>query len=324
MHIAVLGCGSIGRRHLRNLQALGYTDLVAFDPSAASREAALQETGVKGYEKLDDIWGFNPDVVLVTSPSNLHTELALAAARHGAHLFIEKPLSHSFENLSTLAAEVEQSNLITMVGCNMRFHPGPAQVKKLISENAVGKVIAARIQTGSYLPGWRPQTDYRLSYSASPTQGGAILDCIHEIDLALWYLGAAEVVSAVSLPAESLGIEVEGLVEILLRHHSGALSNVHLNYIQRDYKRACQIIGTEGTIYWDFTDGEVRVYTPAGEWEITKQSADWTVNQMYIDEMTYFMNCVVNHTPTFSDVQQGIAALQVALTAKHFSSKVTA
>ncbi len=325
MQIAVLGCGSIGRRHLRNLRALGYADLLAFDPSAAARDQAQVESGAVGCAALEDVWAQKPEVVLVTAPSNQHIALALTAARYNCHLFIEKPLSHSLADVETLCSEVDERNLISMVGCNMRFHPGPAKVKALLDQGQIGRVIAARIYTGSYLPTWRPGVDYRQSYSASAVQGGgAILDCIHEIDLALWYFGPAVVQYAVKLPAESIGLEVEGLLEVLLRHDSGVLSSVHLNFIQRDYHRGCEIIGSEGSLYWRFSEGKIYCYAATGSPTLIEQPSDWTVNQMYVDELRYFMEHIESGTPTFSNLQHGLAALQIALTAKTYPILVSA
>jgi len=265
---------------------------------------------------------WNPDLVVIASPTHFHAEQALATARYGCPLFIEKPLSHSLEGLDILCAEVDRRNLVTMVGCNMRFHPGPAMVKRLIGEGAIGKIIAARIQTGSYLPRWRPSQDYRNSYSASSKWGGVILDCIHEIDLALWYFGPASVVAAARLPATTIGLEIDGLAEIILNHKSSVLSNLHLNFVQRDYRRACQVIGSEGTIYWDFGHRQVEVFGPDGELrESFLEPRGWQVNQMYVDELDHFLRAVQSGRPTCNPVSQGLVALQLAITAKTMPSR---
>lgn len=317
MRIAVLGCGSIGSRHLRNLRCLGYTDLLAFDPSPQARCKAEQEIGAAGLATLDEVWDMYPAVAVVAAPSNLHVELAMAAIEHGCHVFIEKPLSHSLDGVESLCAAAIERKLVTMVGCNMRFHPGPATIKQLVERGRVGNVIAARIQTGSYLPRWRAGQDYRQSYSASPEWGGAVLDCIHEIDLSLWYFGPARVVGTAVLPAHSLGLATDGLAEILLRHESGVLSSVHLNFIQRDYRRTCQVIGSEGTLYWDFITPRVDLYGPDGE--LTQSISlpqEWQVNQMYMDEIAHFLQAVQSGAPTINPLAGGLAALDIALTAK--------
>ena len=316
LRIAVLGCGSIGRRHLRNLHGLGARQLLAFDPSAEARATAVAETLVPSCGTLDEVWAWQPDVALVTAPPTSHVDLALAAAERGCHLFIEKPLSHSTAGVDELAAVVARRGLVAMVACNMRFHPGPAQVKALLQARAVGEVISARIESGSYLPQWRPHTDYARSYSASPVGGGAILDCIHEIDLALWYFGPAETLAAAAVPARAIGLEVEGLAEILLRHDSGVLSSVHLNFVQRDYRRGCTVVGTDGTIYWDFNNDAVRHFRADGTRRELAQPAAWTVNDMYVAEIMHFLRCLETGEAPCCGIGDGLAALHVALAAR--------
>lgn len=316
MRVAVLGCGSIGRRHLRNIRTLGHTDLVAFDPSSQSLDMAAGETPAHYCRSLDAVWRERPDVAVITSPPNAHAELARAAADHGCHFFVEKPLSHSLEGLDDLASEVERKHLVTMVGCNMRFHPGPKRVRALLDEGAIGGILSARIYAGSYLPGWRPGTDYRLSYSANVSEGGgAILDFIHEIDLALWYSGDAVPVACATVPATAIGLDVEGSADLLLRHQSGALSNVHVSFIQRDYSRGCEITGTDGTLLWDFGAPVVRLYRSSA-WETFPHAAEWTINQMYMDEMSHFLRHAQSGDETCCPLNQGLAALRLALAAK--------
>jgi predicted dehydrogenase len=147
-----------------------------------------------------------------------------------------------------------------------------------------------------------------------------VLDCIHEIDLALWYFGPARVAAAVALPATSLGLETDGLAEILLRHESSVLSSVHLNFVQRDYRRCCQVIGTEGTITWDFTRQQVELYGPDGSVEqVFPQPAGWEINQMYLDELAHFVAAVRDGQPTINPLAGGQAALRIALSVREQS-----
>ncbi len=317
MKIAILGCGSIGRRHLRNLQSLGQTDLVAFDPVPAARALVTAEAGIRVYGTTAELWRERPGAALITAPSNLHVPLALEAAQNNCHVFIEKPLAHLLDGIEELSAELGRRHLLSMVGCNMRFHPGPALIKKLIEEKAVGEILSARIQVSSYLPRWRPQQDYRQSYSASTEWGGAILDCIHEIDLGLWYFGPAALVASAQLPATSLGLQTEGLVEMILRHESGVLSSIHLNYMQRDYRRGCQVIGTNGTLYWDFSERCVRHFGEDGNLHATAaEPAGWETNEMYLEEMKHFLHALKTNTPTSNPISGGLAALKIALEAR--------
>lgn len=290
---------------------------MVFDTLLDQRREVASEFGVEAVASMEEAWARGVDAALVAVPTHQHVPVALEAARRGCHLFIEKPLSDRLEGLETLFETVAKKALVTLVGCNMRFHPGPATLKRLMDEGLIGEPIAARIQTGSYLPGWRPSTDFRQSYSASAESGGGvILDCIHEIDLALWFFGPAEVVGAAVLPADSLGLEVEGLAEILLQHRSGALSSVHLNFVQRDYRRCCQVIGTEGSLYWDFEQEAVRCYRPKDGWREFPQPAGWELNRMYLDEMRHFWACLSGDEKPEVDMVGGRRALEIALAAK--------
>ena len=317
LRILVLGCGSIGRRHLENLIRLEAGDLLAYDLETARRDEVESKFGIPTPRNLEEAWEQDPNVALVAAPTPLHVELATEAARHGCHLFVEKPLSHDLQGVDALCAEVKRRGLITMVGCNMRFHAGPLTVKHWLKEGVIGQVLAARLQTGSYLPGWRPGQDYRASYSAHPRWGGAILDCVHEIDLALWYLGPGRLVGACSMPARSIGLETDGVAELILRHEDGAISNVHLNFVQRDYCRSCQVIGAEGTIHWDFGAGRVVLYGPAGQ--MAREVPDpegWETNRMYVNEIAHFLQAVREDTPTANPVPEAVPALRIALAAR--------
>lgn len=318
MRIAVLGCGSIGRRHLRNLQSLGYADLLAYDPDAQARSLAEEETGTPSLSSLEEVWSRNPEVALITASTEAHVGLALAGARRGCHLFIEKPLSHTIDSrLKELLTEVERRNLITMIACNMRFHPGPLTIKEYLEGGFIGDILASRIQIGSYLPHWQPDHDYRQRYCASPEWGGAILDCIHEIDLALWYFGPGQLSGSAYLTAESIGLKTDGLAEILISHKSGVLSSLHVNFVQRDYKRSCQIIGSRGTLYWDWNEGQVKAFGVAGTLsKCIREPKGWQLNQMYLDELEHFLDAAKNHSVTMNPISGGLEALEIALSVK--------
>lgn len=317
MKIAVLGCGSIGRRHLENLKQYQDIELVAYEPVASVALSVADKLNIPVYSTLEAVWEKAPAITVIAAPTALHVELALAAAKQNSHLLIEKPLAASPDNVQELIRQIDERNLITLVGCNMRFHPGPATVKRLLERQVIGEVIGARVFTGSFLPRWRPSQDYHTSYSASVESGGAILDCIHELDLALWYFGAARLLSAVHRPAHTIGLETDGLAEILLQHESGVISSVHLNFVQRNYYRGCDIVGSEGTIHWEWNEHRVTLFGPDGTvQEIFAEPERWQVNQMYIDEVDSFLYSVQAKTLTMNPVCNAARTLQLALEAR--------
>lgn len=309
--VLVSGAGSIGKRHMKNLELLGVGHIVSYDPkfpSVDDFDTALAKV--------------SPHAVFICSPTKEHIPQAIAAAKSNAHLFIEKPLSHTMEHVDELKRLVaDQKNLITMVGCNMRFHPGPKMVKELLEKEVIGKVTHAEIQTYSYLPDWRPNQDYRKSYSADPLQGGAILDCIHEIDLALWYLGPGTLQSASTVPATDIGLTVEGQADLVIDHEQGATSAVHLSFMHKGHKRSCTIAGERGTISWDIAKKTVEHTDTAGNLcESFAEPDAWELNNMYKDEVAYFLKHVQNGEPTFSPLTKGREALAIAIAARRKNS----
>ncbi len=323
--VVIVGCGSIGRRHARNLSAAGVREILVVDSSRAAAEATAAECGAHVTGSLGEALDRGARVCFICTPSDLHIRDAVLAASRGADLFIEKPLSHSLEGVDALTQEAQRRRLITMVGCNMRFHPGPQTVRRLLDEGAIGAVLSARIHAGSYLPRWRPAQDYRSSYSASVAHGGAILDCIHEIDLALWYFGAGRLHSAAALSAAAIGLETDGLAELLVHHTSGVLTSIHLNFIQRDYSRSCLVIGTEGTIEWVFRDRQVRVFGADGSPKgCIAEPEGWDMNAMYVSELNHFLDAVDRREPAMNSIPSAIGTLRLALDARSRASEVSA
>lgn len=195
MKILVTGCGSIGRRHISNLLTIGNIEVIAHDTTTDGRNKVMNLYGIKPFENYADALASGPDAVIVATPTNEHVTSALKAAEAGCNLFIEKPVSHNTEGLSEILMLVREKKIISFVGCNMRFHPGIKKVKELLESNAAGKIMTAHIETGSFMPEWRPGIDYRKTYSSRHDMGGGVvLDAIHEIDYVLWMLGDVKMV----------------------------------------------------------------------------------------------------------------------------------
>jgi predicted dehydrogenase len=208
--------------------------------------------------------------------------------------------------------------VMSLVGCNMRFHPGPAKVKELLEDRRIGKLLFARIHAGSYLPDWRPNADYRENYAAQEeTGGGCILDCIHEIDLARWYLGDVQELFCSAGHISSLKISTEDFAVLVCTHANGVRSEIHLDYVQRTYERGCQIVGDKGSIFWDFNASEVRWYNAeTSHWTYFAQPEDWQLNQMYVDEMKHFLDCVRLRKQSVLPIPEAAAVMQIAFAAK--------
>jgi len=319
MRVTVLGVGSIGLRHLRNARALGHTIAALFDPDVGRHaEAAALAAGALVTTDETAALDVDADAVLVCSPNDRHLAQAVAAVKAGRHVLVEKPLAHALDGTAELAAEAAAKRLTVLVACNLRFLPSLQLVKRLVDEGRIGTPLAARAHCGYYLPYWRPHTDYRHGYGArQATGGGIILDSIHELDYLRWLLGEAREVFCYAGTASSLEIDTEDTADLLLKFDYGAVASVHLDYLQRTYRRSCELIGEDGLIAWDYIAQTVRVYGKEDRrHEVFEESINIDRNHMFVEELRHFVDCVERGARPLLDAAGGRRVLEIALAAK--------
>lgn len=300
-------------------------NVAVYDPNVTRAEVLAKQFKAELVTDLNQSFLIDADVALIASPTSCHLAQAIMAARAHCHLFIEKPLAADSNGVKELIDEVRKRDLVTLVGCNLRFHPGIAHIKKLLDSNAIGTIVAARAEVGYWLPAWRPNDDYRQSYSAQKLLGGGILlDAIHEIDYMQWFFGDVSAVACFMDHRSGLEIDTEDVAALMLRFSGGVIGQIHLDYVQRSYSRTCHVIGTEGTIRWDYSKGEVHVYqADQMGWEVIANPPDWTPNQMYLDELAHFLECIVGQERSVNDVAAAAVVLNTTLAAKRASEEST-
>jgi predicted dehydrogenase len=315
MKVLVVGSGSIGTRHIENLVALGHDAYVTdINTDNLNKVSSLAR---QTFESLDDALTIKPDAAFICTFSNDHINPALKCAKNGCNIFIEKPLSLSLDGIDELTGHLRESGLVSMVGCNMRFHPAISHVYQMLNDHpAFKKKLHAHLEFGYYLP--FAKANYESSYMANRSMGGnLIFDDIHELDYAVWYLGEpVEVLCNKSIQSE-LKIDTEDNVDMLIRFKSGAICNVHMDYLQHGYARGCKVICADGTVTWDFTSGKVgSITTSDRKWSWTDMEVELLYNQMYIDEIEYFLDCVSHGKQTFNTIEQSLSVLKLALSAE--------
>lgn len=314
--ILIVGCGSIGSRHATNLNSRNLSVNVC-DTDTERAISLADDVNGQAFESVDDGIESDPDVVFVCTPTHHHVRPALKAARAGCDLFVEKPLSNTRDHIGELLDAIEKRDLVTMIGCNLRFHPAVKRIKKLLEEGVIGEPLSARIEAGSYLPGWHPDEDYRELYSAKEDIGGALLDFIHELNYSRWFFGEPQRVSAMFGYESSLEIETEDTASVLAEFDTGVLTQFHLDYVQRAYSRSCHIIGEEGTIKWNWQDHAVKLYVSStDEWSTEPLQDDWKMNDMYLEMTDHFLDCVRSGRSPTSTLNGGARDLAFALAAK--------
>jgi predicted dehydrogenase len=312
-HLAVIGGGSIGTRHTRNLITLGQS--VRIIETEPTRAAELRTMGLEVHQALEDAFAPEVDAVLVCSPTIHHFAHTQAAIQAGKHVFIEKPISHTMDGVDDLVKQAQAAGLITLVGFNMRFRDGFKHAQAIIAEGKIGKSLAARANASYYLPHYHPDKDYRQRYQAQKRLGGGVvLDDIHELDYLTALFGQAIEVFAYVEKLSDLEIDVEDYAAITLKHASGVITQLQLDFLQRVYRRQLEVTGSQATLTLDHNTGEIRLYGPADhQYTVYPQKMSVTINDMYIDEMRHFLDCLHGEAQSIADIATGRDVLQLAM-----------
>lgn len=327
MRFLLIGLGGIGQRHTRNLRALFGPDceLLAYRVRRASPVLtdALQvdadgrgleeRYGIRAFDTLEAALEARPDAALICNPTSLHMQAALAAARAGCHLLLEKPLSNSLDHSDELAAIVAKNGLVTMVAYQLRFHPCLKLAHRLLREGAIGRPLACRAVIGEYLPGWHPYEDYRAMYaSQSALGGGVVLSQIHEIDLLYWFFGRPRRVVAMGGHWSDLEIDVEDVASTLFEYDR-MVAHLHQDYVQQPPMRQFEIIASAGKILVDLRNASIAAFGKEGRPILTESFAPLERNSLFLDELKCFVNAVQTGTSVPANLHDGLQSLEMAL-----------
>ncbi len=323
MKFLIAGLGSIGRRHLRNLLALGEQDIILY----RTHQSTLPDAELADFPVETDLrtaLAHQPDAVIVSNPTALHLDVAIPAAQAGCHLLIEKPVSHSLERIADLQAAVEQGGGQVLVGYHFRYHPGLQKISELLAQNAIGRPLSVRAHWGEYLPDWHPWEDYRQGYSArTDLGGGVILTLSHPLDYLHWLFGEVGSLWAFADRLNNLGLDVEDTAEIGIKFTSGVMGSIHLDYNQRPPAHHLEIIGTQGTAGWDNTSQVVSLYRAIDPTESRAEGKNTVYetflpppgferNDLFLAEMQHFLDVIRQQAVPCCTLQDGLNALHLA------------
>jgi UDP-N-acetyl-2-amino-2-deoxyglucuronate dehydrogenase len=250
IHIGLIGGGNITETHARAARAIPGVEISAIQGSRAERIVRLcREYGGTPYQSFDGFFKHRPmDLVIIGSPSGLHAEQGIAAARCGLHVLTEKPIEISTARADALIAAVKQSGVQLGVIFQDRTKPHIRQMKNWLDRGLLGKVLFVDARVKWYRP---PEyyANSRWRGTLALDGGGALINQgVHTVDLLLWLLG--DVVRVQARTATLLHrIEAEDTAVAALEFASGALGIFHATTAAYPgYPRRVEISGTEGTV----------------------------------------------------------------------------
>ncbi|WP_426298578.1 Gfo/Idh/MocA family oxidoreductase [Arthrobacter sp. R-11] len=254
----VRGTGSIGARHLRVLQQLGVEKLYAWPVRPGS---SLQDRpDIPATAELVDAYPEAPlDLVVIATDTRRHVEDTLEAlAQAPGAVLLEKPVAPAAADAKALLEHPRAGTI--SVSAPLRFHQGFAVAAELLPR--LGRITSAQLVSQSWLPSWRPNRDFRSSYSARKEDGGVLRDLVHDIDYPIMLLGAPTQLRS-ALGSGILGIEAEESADILW--DSPAAVHLRLDYVTPVKTRSIRIATDQGALVWDVVRNLVALEWPATE-----------------------------------------------------------
>ena len=287
----ICGLGSIGTRHLKNISSLGYKDIVL----VREKNQILSKFNLKYpiYNSITEALKEKPDVSLICNPSSMHVPYAIACANQSSHVLVEKPLSNSLVRVQELKEICKRRGLVCMVGYMMRYHPLIKMIKSFIESGKIGELIYLKSHWGEYLPDWHPWEDYRESYASNSDMGGGpALTLSHDIDLILWLVGnEIKEVKRLDNCASNLQLSTEHGADFLFSFENNVTASAHLDFFQKPPERYLKIIGTEGTLSFNYYKNELWYSGHDGDHEVFNE-VNFDRNQLFMSELNDFIETI--------------------------------
>jgi predicted dehydrogenase len=253
IHVGLIGAGNISETHARAAAAIPDVAIAGvYAPTRAHAERLAAQYGAAAHDSLDDLLGQRPlDLVVIGTPSGLHAEHGIAAARRRIHVLIEKPIDVTAARADALIDEAARAGVTLGVIFQDRLKPDAQQVKALVDAGRLGRPILATAQVKWYRT---PEyyRDSRWRGTRTLDGGGALMNQgVHSVDLLLWLFGPVRRVFG-RVATALHRIEVEDTAVAVLEFANGALGTLEAaTSAYPGYSRRLELTGSEGTIVLD-------------------------------------------------------------------------
>lgn len=255
----------MGKRRVRNLQALGLTELAGVDVRADRRADAESRYNLPTFSSLDDAMERSWDAVVISLPPDLHVEAAHGCVSRGTPFFVEA--SVVLDGMSELTKAVEASGVLAMPSCTMRYFPGPRAIGKIVESEEIGRPLFWRYHSGQYLPDWHPWESIADYYVSRRVTGG----CREIVPFELtWLTGIFGDITAVRGTRGKVGdleADIDDLYTAELRHADGLTGQLVVDVLSRPPVRDFFLLGASGAARWDGIANTLEISRGQNEWQ---------------------------------------------------------
>ncbi len=318
--ILVIGLGSMGKRRIRNLQALGQKNIAGFDLRQDRCSEVTEKYGVKTFTLFEDaILYVNPNSLIISVPPDIHHLYMKYSVEHGIPAFIEASVVDY--DLESIIEASRKKNVLLAPSSTLSFHPAIRKIKKIIDEKYLGKLSNILYHSGQYLLDWHSYENVKDFYVSKKETGGAREIVPFELTWITKIFGFPE--SVVGMYKKTIHIEgaedIEDTYNALLDFNTFMMSFT-VDVVSRIATRKLTINGDKRQLYWNWDDNLIKVYNPESDvWEefpYETIAAEYGYNkniteQIYIDEVQCFLNAVSGKSPFENSLENDHKILKI-------------
>lgn len=282
LKVCFIGVGSIARRHINNLSKICRSRKIELQVDSFSNsgvKAGCIHHVYRANEKLPNDY----DVIFITNPTSEHMRTLRRFHKNGNHFFIEKPIVSIDKTVEAYEFKLRDTS-VYYVACPLRYSSVIQYIKEKIDPE---DVISIRCIASSYLPDWRPDQDYRKSYSANKDLGGGVsIDLIHEWDYITYLFGFPKKIFYMTGKKSSLDINSDDYA-IYIAEYDGMIAELHLDYFGRKTIREIELFTKEDTIIGDLAGNKVRFLKSGKEVRFDEERDDYQTRELeyFIDQI---------------------------------------
>jgi predicted dehydrogenase len=300
MKVLVIGCGSIGHRHIRALRTLGIDNIGALRTQKGHFKQLDQDiqSVVKTFTTEKEAYDWQPTHMVISNPTSLHLRFVKRAIELDIPYFVEKPLCVDADEINNIPGIKGSSGL---VGYNLRFHGLFTEMNDLIKSGKYGDRISASLYVGHYLPFWHPEQDYSSRYESRKDLGGGVLRTLcHEIDLAQYYFGRITRLYAKVGKLSKLKLDVDDNVDIISTTENDVRVKIHLDYLNPVPVRFGRILFAQGLMEYDFIRSNIYFTDYDNKERLCLYSQKESYDVQYTMQMDHFINGITEKACTIS------------------------
>lgn len=313
--ILIVGCGSIGERHLRCFQRTGRAELAVCDVNESLLATVCQRYQVPGFrDAAAALAAGQYDGVVICSPAHTHVGIAVQSLGHGAGVLIEKPLSTRLDEVEALRSAVAAAGKFAAVAYVYHFIPGVVAMREFLRGGTLGRPLQVAVVAGQHFPTFRPA--YReIYYARHETGGGAIQDALtHMANAVEWLVGPTVRLCCEAAHQALEGVTVEDTVCVAARN-----GDVLVSYVLNQFQAPNEI-----TILVHCADGSVRYEGHEQRWSVFRRGEPgWTHHaapiaerdDLFVSQAQAFLDGLEGKPTALCTVEEAVQTLKFNLAA---------